>query len=351
MLDTVPCFQETHWLFRERWRNDTLSMGQLTIAAGCPYIAHERGSTPRALKLLAHAGFAPAERLLRYRDEADYRAIVEQLTDEGYRIAVNHVHARDVLADDQLWIPRDLVSALNDKGEIARWTSAHPARRATPTPPVVIKVSTDGTTGAGLHVRVCPDADAARRAVEDLAGASALVFEEMLDIESNWCVQFVIDRHGAIESLGSAEQVCDEDGNWLGNWIDGSAPDELARLAREVAQAGADAGYFGLVGVDVVHARDGRNLVIDANFRFNGSSVALLFRHEYGVGRSRAWGFAGSYAEMTKAVAALVEEERFLPFGSWDDDAHPRVLGVAHGPTREHAEESLRLMETRGFTT
>ena len=362
-FNPVPCFEQSTWLPPARADCDALTMAQLVLAGDTPIVCHAAAATPRTLRLLADAGHAPPRRARTYTTRAEYRAVLDSLAREGWRIAVTHAQADHVLPDDRLLVPNALLRSLNDKGELERVAPAPAARRRIPAAefaaldvpalPCVVKVASRQSSGAGFGVRVCRTRHEFRRAQVELAPAPAVVLEEWLDIAVSWCVQFVVAPDGAVAFLGAAEQVIDADGRWWGNWIDGIAPDTVVRLGRAAAKAGAERGYRGVVGIDVARCADGRLRVLDANFRFNGSTVALLFQDALvarglPVVRSRGFAFDGSFEEMERAIRGA--RAFLLPTGAWDPaEGPPRIRALVAGASREEVSMALDALARAGF--
>lgn len=340
------------WLPDARPALDALTGGQLAVAGGFPVVCHADVSSAGVLRLLEEAGHPPARRLLRYRSEAEYLGTLERLVADGAGLALTHAQA--LPAGARTVPPVDLLRQLNDKAELAALApaAALPRRRVVlaaelerlePEFPVVAKAASKDSSGAGYGVRLCRDAadwEAARR---DLAPAPRVVLEEWLDVERNWCVQCVVVPSGAVTYLGGAEQVSAPDGAYRGNWIevdDDPVPPAAVEIATSMAAAGAARGYRGPAGFDIVRCRDGALRVIDANFRFNGSTVPLLLRPRLrrdGVRLARMATLVhdGPFAELAPVVRAAMARGHFLPYAALAPPVGPaRVSGLVLGTTR-----------------
>lgn len=195
------------------------------------------------------------------------------------------------LASECSWVKPELLSALNNKGELARYVPDEvvPEREvAVPAAlledaallrlPCAVKAASDETSAAGLSVAICRTRAELISAYSLLESCSRVVLEAFCHFEKNYCLNFSITRYGAIEYLGAAEQIiingCRYSGNWLGKLI--SAPVEAIEAARKVVEAGRDAGYFGIVGLDLGILQGGTVIIYDLNFRVTGCTMPLL---------------------------------------------------------------------------
>jgi len=366
-FNPVPCFEETGWLFPERAACDVLTANQLTFADAAPVICHTSVSTPRVLRMLNDAGLPSAERVERYETRSDYHEVLARLQQEGWRIATTHAQADGVIPADVLWIDASTQRWLNDKGNLDalvpkggapqrhRLSAAEFQALIDVEFPVVFKVCSPLTSGAGFGVRVCSNADELRAAQQQLATAPSVVMEEWLDIEKSWCIQFFVAPDGAVHSLGAAEQVTGADGSWHGNWLASPAPALAVDIGAGAARAGAERGYRGPMGLDVALCRDGRLCALDANFRVNGSTALLVYREslaERGVSviRSRGWSFDGGFDRMAMVVRAAVDRAHFLPTSAWDPQTGvPRVTGFVLGTSRAEVLGRIGMLEHAGL--
>lgn len=108
---------------------------------------------------------------------------------------------------------------------------------------------------------------------------TVIVSEFVKDAVHNYCVQFYVDKAGAIFLIGVTQQIVSAEGNYLGGLIDYN--DELNKFIEMIASVGQYAhqqGYFGVIGFDVLEDKNGQLYAIDANFRINGSTPLCLQR-------------------------------------------------------------------------
>ena len=339
--------------------SNALTGGQLAIAGRLQVMCHRSVAGERVLELVRRAGFAIDARLELYGDRAEYQAL---LAGKAARSVVfQHAHPADRVDPGIYWIPRETLVALNDKSRLASLAPADavPARDLLPTrgpgaaarwaaiaPPLVVKVPSHHSLGAGEGVRLCRDRAGLQAALDDFAAAAELVAEEFVDVRDSWCVQFACLPDGAARYLGSAEQLVDDCGRYWGNWITACPPDAVVELGREVAQRGSAAGYRGIAGFDIAACRDGRLLVLDCNFRINGSTLGLLCLPalealpDAAEVQLRSFRDSRGWASLVRTLEPLVREGRVLPFAGYDPDADhgggaARASVLVAGPTRQ----------------
>ncbi|MHC4955396.1 MAG: hypothetical protein ACYTGZ_16205 [Planctomycetota bacterium] len=357
VYDPVPCFAEPGWLPSSRDVLDGLSGGQIALAGDYPVICHRSASTPAIRRLLQDVGYPEAQRLIPYETEAEYQGVLAQCATDGTRIAVGHAHAEAAMDPASYWIPRDLLCALNDKGNLGDLVppgslpqrtrlSADEFRAlaagAAPLP-AAVKVASPLSSGAGFGVKLCRTPDDWADAQREFSGSPHVVVEEWLEIRSIWCAGFILRPPAPPRYIGAAEQVAKEDGRYQGNWISVRevTPEPVVRLGRSMAVAAAERGYDGICGFDIVVCADGSVKAIDANFRFNGSSLPLALRpwmnaNNAALARSLFWSFDGPFAEMDRTIRAAVARGHFLPYSMWDGgDSPSRVSGIVVGGDRE----------------
>jgi hypothetical protein len=100
---------------------------------------------------------------------------------------------------------------------------------------------------------------------------------------------------------------------------------------------------------------DGRVVVLDLNFRSNGSTAAVLLaddvrrRRGARVLRFRGWRVDGDFAALRRLADPAIERGTLLPRSGWDPaaagaDGPARASGLLLGSSREEvAEEEARL--------
>lgn len=362
------CYREPGLVPASRAVLDFVSGGHLALAGDFPVVCHRCASSPTVLRLLEEVGFPPARSVLQFETKAEYERILRRLVADGVRVAVGHVQAGETLDPTAYWVPRDLLSSLNDKGRLGDLVPESAlARRDCLTAaefsesavelPVAVKVASSLPSGGGFGVRLCHTPDDWCAAQREFRAAPRVVVEEWLDIESIWCVQFILRPSTSPRYVGSTEQVAAEDGKYCGNWVAArdAAPARVVELGQSIAVAAAGRGYRGICGFDIVSCRDGGIKAIDANLRFNGSSVALALRgwmadRGAALARSRFWSYDGAFPVLADTVRAAVARGHFLPYALADSPNGPaRVAGIVVGDDREQIEARIERLVSEGL--
>jgi hypothetical protein len=206
--------------------------------------------------------------------------------------------------EDLQQMPTDAALWLNDKrnlgefvpaGEIPVRLARHGSGRAFAEStaklplPCVVKVA---SSHAGGGVRVC-------RSERDLALAKKdfvfhpvpILVEEYLPATQNLCIHFGIphDRNAASRIIGVTQQIVDPRGAFLGGKVELSCalPARLRNtLECAILPRLRSLGYFGVGGLDVLLAPDGRPFWIDANLRLTGTLPFLIEAMNHGFTRS-----------------------------------------------------------------
>ncbi|MEV2237328.1 hypothetical protein [Micromonospora sp. NPDC049891] len=366
-----PSFTPYHFLPPDNALLDSISGGQLTVAGDLAVVCAGATATDWILDLLRTVGLDVAKQLIRYQGPEDLAAILRDLGTRSGSVVVQHLLPERELAVGSYWIPPRLLAALNNKANLDRLVPARhrPRREVVPreelarmrlAAPVVLKAATDLSSGAGQAVVICRHPGDLDRAAARFANCRSVVVEEYLAIRANHCVQFVItdDR---IDHLGTAPQVTDDQGAYHGNWLgDEPAPADLIAVGRAVADRAARLGYRGVAGFDIVTTQDDRTLVLDLNFRLNGSTVPLLLapgiRAAIGTPllRFRSWRVdaSGPALRRTLGVAA---RSGLIPLGVFDPAASPypaapgRVAGLLPGASRDEVEAVVQHLARLGL--
>ena len=365
------------WLPQSEIVLDMLTAGMLTITGDMPYVCAASVSTPEGLGLLRDAGFRIPSVIYRYVDATDYLALISNLCREGREIVTQHVHPVNEIPPVCSWIEPSVLSFVNNKANMGELVPNPyvPHREIVPVNrlvhsdmigrlPVVVKVSTDESTGGGGDVRICRTLSDVRLAASSFEESGKVVVEEYLPIRQNLCLHYGVTGEGDVSYLGFAEQVSDEEGLYQGNWLDAQCPcpAEAIEAGAAIARAGFERGYFGVLGIDIAVLEDGTCRVFDLNFRGNGSTPAVLYADSIldhchaPVLRFRRFLGKGNYREMLNAVYRAMARGMLLPLGSCDPEAgsyreeRPRLIGLIPGQTREDVLEKERKLTELGLS-
>lgn len=365
------------WLPRDPWLLDVLSGAQLPLAGDTPVLCSAAVATPPGLQLLRDAGLQPGTHLQTFCGDQDRITQSRELARAGHRLIVQHRYPDDELAREAYWVDPELVSDLNDKGNLANWVpvTVLPDRQVVAAEafaeaasrisrPVVIKAATRLSTGGGCDVLPCRDASFLGQAIEMFACSERVVIEEYLAIETNYSFHFAITHAGAIEYLGCAEQIAEYPklhfvGCWLGEAV--KPPDVLTEAVLAVVDKARRAGYYGFLGIDGACLRDGKCVIYDLNFRLNATTLpmaiypAVARRHAVTTCLSRYWRGTGDFTAMLNSARSAMRQGIFLPLGCMDPsattypDARPMMNGLVLGSSRAELLKSVASLREIGL--
>jgi len=355
---------------------DAFAGAFVTVTGGIPFITFRGSTTRESRALVTGAGLPWPENLLEYGSEEEFLALLQRA--KAQSLVFQNAHPPDPSLDLAYWIPRALLTRLNDKAELEGLVprEACPPRRimslesaATlpfePGTTVVFKGSTSMSSGSGGAVLIARDEAAVRSLPERLAGCDRVVVEEFQPFTRTMCLNLAADFQGVVHYVGSADQVVADDGTYMSSWVSPelTPPDSAISLAREIMMRAAAMGYIGFAGFDIGLLPDGRALFFDLNFRVCGSTPTLLWydevRRRIGPG---AWARAITisaripFAELSSIGRRLADENSFLPTGGFNPEGTiwegrmPHVRGVMMGRDRAETEARCEALLAQGLT-
>jgi hypothetical protein len=106
-------------------------------------------------------------------------------------------------------------------------------------------------------------------------------------------------------------------------------------------------GYKGVAGFDTVLLADDRVVVLDLNFRVNGSTATILLQRgimeAYGVSTLlyTSWQWHGATAQRLTRAQQFIQQGYFIPLSFYNAELSPypeaasRLLGIVIGQSRE----------------
>lgn len=339
------------WINPDPALRDVITGSHLTIAGDIAVVCSAGVTTPLGLELLAEAGLQLAASTNAYCDEQHAIEIATRFAECGTKIVVQHIYPDGVLNDSALWIDPRLLSYLNNKANLAELVpAAHVATRHVITPetffsdgaaqpfPIVLKVATDLSNGGGFGVAICRTNDDLAEAHERFAGCERLVVESYQSILRNACLHYAVMPDGTTRYLGSADQDIDANGRYRGNWISlgSTLSREMIDIGRAIVTRGALLGYRGFAGIDIAGTEDARWVVLDLNFRVNGSAAAVLLAPaiQRAVGpcclHLRSFSCDAGFMRLLAATRLALRSGRLLPLVTFD----PMAAGYAGQPSR-----------------
>lgn len=365
------------WLPHDEFILDGMTGGQVPVAGDMPVLCAAGASTPEGLQLLRDAGFDIPRVVFRYSTATDYLRKLKNLYKNKRKIALLHVHPASELPPEACWVKPETLSFLNNKANLATLVNpCHVPMRQMLMPsrliaellphrfPLVVKATTDESSGGGVDVVICRTSRDLKRAAALFQSCAHVVIEELLPIKRNLCLNYATTAEGIINYLGCAEQVSDAQGKYQGNWIDATAiaPPLAIEIGIRVATAGFALGYYGCVGIDMAVLEDSRIMVFDLNFRVNGSTAALLLAESVHctlgqtVLRFRALQGSGTYRDVLNSSYAAIHKGVFLPLSSYDPEVgghpktRPRMTGLILGKTREEVKKHEHELSAMGLS-
>ena len=183
-------------------------------------------------------------------------------------------------AQQQLMTP-DLYYPLHGKCAIGEIDCPQPAILPDVSPPCVIKLN-HGYAGTGnFFIRNAADEQAAKQALANTWPDAVAVVTRLVDnIAGDYGAQFYVDRLGGVTWLGVTEQLFNQHMRWAGGTFSASTQDYLYQMCSPIADAVAgflyDRGYFGVVGVDILHNENDDVFLVDLNPRLTGITPFLV---------------------------------------------------------------------------
>lgn len=379
VLNPLPSFDRPGYLSRMGTERLTMfSAAKLSVAGGIPVICNTGVISDRTRTLYRTLGYEWPEAILEFDSPRSYQRLLKTLESGDQPVAFQYPHGPEEFDSARYWVDRDLLVDLNNKGNLARWvppehvpqrdvlplaelTPDHPLARELP---VVVKAATHEPTGSGAAVCACRTPEELESIQADFfVEGETIVVESFIRMEQNLCVQFITTSEGQIRYLGTAEQVVDEQMDYHGNWLDadGSYPRLTIEVGREIMGRAVEEGYRGVAGFDMAVCPDGRVYVFDLNFRFNGSTIPLLFldsvadRLNRRLMRTRQFLLEGPFGHTMSVVSEAFDRGTLLPTGllRLDPSDHGRgesltMLASTLGNTREEVKRNEVALAAEG---
>lgn len=356
---------------------ERMSAAALLLTGSLPIICHRAGATPEGLELLRECGFRLPREILTYETLAEMRGIIAGQVLRGRKIGITFGAARPPAPREAMVNDPEVVSALNDKAQLADWLPPDGTpERTCVSPgeldaalasdrlafPLVLKAAARIGSGGGFDVAICRNPAELAAARQALAKAETIVIEDYLPFTHNWCLHFAISDD-AVTYVGATEQISDARGKYLGNWCGDAVPGSRAiALGQHAAEAGRERGYRGFLGADVGETADGHVAAFDLNFRNNGSTPQVISQRAIGAQLGATCSrfapgifFAGTYAEMLLRLRYYAGLSRVLPLLTFDTaqlgeaNARPACNLLVIGPARDAILETLEVLEGDGF--
>jgi len=339
------------WIIRDPALLDAITGNQIAVLGEMPMVCSAGAATPTGLELLAEAGLEVPASTHTYRDPQNAIEMAAHFAECGTKVVVQHIYPGGVLSDTALWIDARLLSYLNNKANLAELVpTTNLASRSIVSPgaffgsadsqplPVVLKVATGLSTGSGADVAICRTIDDLEATRLRFTGCERLIVESCQSILRNVCLNYAVMPDGTTRYLGFADQDSDANGRYRGNWIlfGSSVPDGVIDVGMAIVMRGASLGYRGFAGIDIIETDDARWLVLDLNFRVNGSTAAILLapaiQHASGACclHLRSFTCEAAFTNLIAATRSALRSGSLVPLGTFD----PAVAGYIGQPSR-----------------
>jgi hypothetical protein len=358
---------------------DRMTASSLTLAGTATTICARAAATERGLQLLESAGLPPSGPLLTYGDAEEFAAHIKAATLQQRNFAYQMAHAPRERPTASYYVPRRLLTYLNNKGNLAAMVpDEYVPQRITLAVdelirakscfgrfPIVLKAVSPMPSGSALAVRIARCQDDLLLAQQRFAHCDEVVAEEFLEIRQNFCLNFATTPSGT-RYLGASQQVTDRDGGYFGNWLEPKIqpPAEAIQVGWEIMRRATNRGYHGPAGFDMTIDSLQKIRVIDLNFRLNGSTAALVwheainrqFKKEW-IGRVLRLNMRGPLADFEPAITDAIKAGILLPLGFFDTAAYDplaadsSVTALVLGNSRSCVLGRLRELSRQGLVS
>lgn len=189
------------------------------------------------------------------------------------------------------------------------------------------KAATTRPNGGGLDVLLHRHQGAAHPIPPlDEAAGELLVVEELLDIRTNWGLQFSVPPSGPPVLLGSTLLLTDGDGHYRGSVLGAQQPPApLVRAAQKAAATAQRIGFAGYCGFDCAVTTDQKMRIYDANFRITQATPLVTVPPRAPFGLIGSW-LAAEPDVLLSTAHAWLEQQRLTPVTAYLPPAGPSFL-------------------------
>ncbi|MBD3672551.1 MAG: ATP-grasp domain-containing protein [Planctomycetaceae bacterium] len=370
VLNSRHSFQSFGWLTANLPGADFRTGAALTINGSLPVICSAGVCSPRTNYIFELAGLPENSHRIIYQNQSGFESLLDECQRRKQSVIFQHQFPEQERPRELYWIDPDLLGHLNNKAYLHEFVPEPyvPERTIFPvselstflsveaTRPLVLKGGANLPTGGGISVCIIRTDQDLEKARERLQIGEQVVAERFLSIEKNYCVNFGTDGQ-QVRLLGCCEQITNESGQYSGNWLSlvDQPPAEVIEVGYEIMQTAAKRGYVGVAGFDIVRESSGKILVIDLNFRLNGSTPGLLWQNRVltrsgsrSVGRIVRLSFPLDVDPEFTLLRELTASGWFFPQVIYDPEVSQnpleevRVLGILFGHSRDQVERRLQ---------
>ena len=351
-----------------RWlppRTELRTGGQLPFVGNMPCFCHISVATDVGLRHLSEAGHCLPEQLEIYNDESSLIELSKQYADTDWKIVASHFPYPAEYEVEQFWVDPKWVARIDNKQYLGEWVPrTHlPERIVVQTNkihtyegslPVVIKISTDLTNGAGLGVMRCSERHDLYAAENYFRDCEEVIIEQWMNFNETWCLNYACFKYGPIEFLGAAQQLINQKMEFMGNLFHSMKMycPQMLELGDIVSRKIASSGYYGIVGLDIGQTEEGELYLFDINCRMNASTTPLLalekfsWLKEYPLQRTVRLRDDASLEKAIRLSEKALSMKRFLPLSTFAPataglDGTPFVAGLLAGESEAEISSYL----------
>ena len=375
VFNTRSSFRSFGWLPGDLLGSDFRTGGALTINGTLPMICSAAVCSARTNRIFEAAGLPDRTHQIIFQNEAEYETVLADCQQRKQPVIFQHQHPEEEWPRELYWIDPDLLGQLNNKACLSEFVPEEylPERTVLPvselstflrfesTRPLVLKGAANMPSGGGQAVAIIRTDQDLEKARDSLSIGEQFVAEKFLSIEENYCVNYATDGQQTF-LLGGSDQISNEAGRYSGNWISlvRRPPAEVIQVGFEIMRKVASRGYVGVAGFDIIRDSCGKILVIDLNFRLNGSTAALIWQNSLlsrsgskAVGRVIRWGFQQDVDSDFSLLQELIDSDWFFPLSIYDPQASQygfdevRVMGILFGASRYQIEQRLQKLHRK----
>ncbi|MEO6394842.1 MAG: hypothetical protein ABIO40_02920 [Devosia sp.] len=345
-LASRPWEGASRWLTSGGAHIEAMTGRHTAFAGEMPDLCHTATRSAVGLQLMRDAGLSPSAAALVYDSTEQYVAHIRALAAEGKRGVPVYRVPEDVLPSASSLVPSELLGYLNDKANLTELAPSEgvPQREVLSgadfatrkwTLPIAVKVATTEANAGGRDIVLCVRPRHLRRAIERFNEAERVVVEQFLHPVRNDSFQVAVMPDGSLGGFPPTLQVTNYRGVHTSSIHDAADPPPAAAqaLALAAARRGAELGYRGVCGFDVLTGRDGRSYIVDLNFRICASTGMVLLTPELQTTRKlpvvqqmTAY-FGGGIDSFARLASSFVSKGTLVPIGTFD----ARLAGQGDG--------------------
>ncbi|MBE5107826.1 ATP-grasp domain-containing protein [Bacillus thuringiensis] len=292
VLDNRPVAWPNTWEREPLLQRDLIASRLLPVISQYSALVPESALHPAILDLYEASGMPLSKNLLVYKSETEHLELIRKLNQIGQSVAIQNPYPEGKIPTSVYAVDRELMIYLNNKANLNYLLpyAVAASRKVTTvnrlktrkeqiqSGKLAIKAGMAQPSMGGDEVFLCTNRDDVFSTLDRFLPDTRIVIEPWIDQVKNLCIQFTISK-GHISYIGAAEQIIMENTRHVGNRISIGfvPPEKMFKQLYKACTLAQCLGYRGVVGFDVlIDIVEGKSWVIDANFRFNGSTTALL---------------------------------------------------------------------------